>query len=115
MKDPRRVASGRIGALKLHGTYDSRAIASVARDGILAKFRAEAAAVASARGEEVSPEELDRRARYLRRSHMALMAYERERDRRKARAEKSTAIVSTSTAVEEVYAGAESTDLPTAV
>jgi len=84
VKDPRRVTTGRIGALKLHGLYDSRDLTRNARSSFLLRFRNQAVAVAEERGETVSNDELDRRALYLRRSHMAAMAYERERDRRKA-------------------------------
>lgn len=108
-KDPVRVATGRIGALKLHGLHDSRALTTNARSAFLRRFRDQAAAAARACGEDISDEELDRRAVYLRRAHMASMAYKREKGRKV-----KTAAASTSAAVQEA-AGGSSTDLPEAV
>ena len=90
MKDPVRVATGRIGALKLHGTYDSRQLTANARSAFLARFRDQAAAAAAARGEQISDEELDRRAASLRQHHFALMAYKREKARKKKAAGAAT-------------------------
>lgn len=109
-KDPRRVATGRIGALKLHGLYDSRILTANARSAALRVFRDQAAAAANARGEKVSDEELDRRALYLRRSHMAAMAYTREKGRKN-----KTAAGIAAAAVSKEVAGGSSTSLPQAV
>jgi hypothetical protein len=108
-KDPRRVVTGRIGALKLHGSHDGRALTKNGRAAFLEKFRAEAAATAAARGEQITDEELDRRAGYLRQHHFALMAYNREKARKS-----KTATGIAAAAVKEV-AGGSSTDLPEAV
>jgi hypothetical protein len=85
-KDPHHVAIGRLGALKLHGSHDGRTLTTNARAAFLRKFRAEAAATAAARGEQITDEELERRAGYLRQHHFALMAFNREKARRKKKA-----------------------------
>ncbi|HEV2413625.1 MAG TPA: hypothetical protein VGX27_02385 [Candidatus Dormibacteraeota bacterium] len=82
-KDPVKVALGRIGAMKLHGLHDAKALTANAHSGFFKKFRDQAAAAAAARGEQVTDEELDRRAIYLRASHMQLLAYNREKARKK--------------------------------
>jgi hypothetical protein len=81
-KDPQRVAIGRIGALRLHGLHDGRTLTTNGRAAFLRRFRDEAAAAAAARGEEITDEELERRAGYLRQHYFALMAYNREKARK---------------------------------
>lgn len=100
-KDPRRVVTGRIGALRLHGLHDGRTLTTNGRTAFLRRFRDEAAAAAAARGEEITDEELERRAGYLRQHHFALMAYNRE----KARKNKKTARADETPAVTEVAGG----------
>jgi hypothetical protein len=108
-KDPHHVAIGRLGALKLHGSHDGRALTTNGRAAFLEKFRAEAAATAAARGEQITDEELERRAGYLRQHYFALMAYRREKARKK-----KTAGAITSPAVSQEVAGGTSTDAPAA-
>jgi hypothetical protein len=111
-KDPRRVAAGRIGALRLHGLHDSAQLTKVARAGIIRKFRAEAAAAAAARGERPTDEELDRRALSLRKAHMTKLAYKREEAKRR---KKKTAGGGSPAVLEEVAGAGTTAALPEAV
>lgn len=86
-KDPTRVATGRIGAYKLHGLHDSKALTKKANAAFMEKFRREAREAAEARGEKLTEVELERRAVSLRRSHMAALAWAREQARKKKAAD----------------------------
>lgn len=66
--------AGRYGGLRLHATTDSALVAARARAGILTKFAREAVAEAEGRGESLTAVEIDRRARFARRAHMARLA-----------------------------------------
>lgn len=107
MKDPVRVATGRIGALRLHGLHDGRALTTKGRAAFLKKFSDEALAADPALAvalaspvdvkREAAEKELERRAGYLRQGYFSLMAYRREQAR-----QKKTAGANTSPAVQEV-------------
>jgi hypothetical protein len=106
MKDPVRVKLGKLGALRLHGLYDSKLLTANARAGFARRFRDEAVATAAARGEAVTDQELDRRASYLLQHHMALMAYNREQKRGRKKVRKARAArPDTSVLATEVEAG----------
>jgi hypothetical protein len=72
-KDPRFVASGRLGALVMHSRNDGLAVTAVARSKREQQYLDQVRAEASARGEKLSTAELERRAGYLRKAHMARM------------------------------------------
>ncbi len=87
-KDPVRVRIGAIGAHVRLSHSDPRAITEPAREGLLDRFRREVRERAEVLGEELSPEEVTRRARHARQAHMLLLAHNRERARRLARENK---------------------------
>jgi hypothetical protein len=95
VKDPDRVTTGRIGAYRLHGLYDSKKLTTNARAGFLGRFRDEARAAAEARGEQLDEKELERRAISLRKSYMQRLAREREKRRAARKAKSSSAPPST--------------------
>ncbi len=100
MKDPAHVAAGRIGALRLHGTHDSRQLTTNGRAAFLRKFRdqvlAADAALASALASpddtkrQAAEKEVERRSAYLRQHHFALMAYNREKARKARKNKKAS-------------------------
>lgn len=66
---------GRIGALRLHATHDSRVVTAPARAAFLGKFRTKVIAEAAARGQGALDEpEIERRAALLRRAHMSRLS-----------------------------------------
>jgi hypothetical protein len=58
-------------------------VTAPARAAFLSGFRKQAAEIAAARGETLTPEEIDRRAEHLKKAHFQRMAFEREKARRK--------------------------------
>lgn len=89
-KDPVAVTSGRLGAYISHSRHDGRAITAAARAKAAARFRDQARAEADERGEQLTEEELDRRARMLRKAFAVRMALRSvmARQAKKKRAEK---------------------------
>ncbi len=71
MKDPAHVAAGRIGALRLHGTHDSRQLTDDTK-------------------RQAAEKEVERRSAYLRQHHFALMAYNREKARKARKNKKAS-------------------------
>jgi len=72
-KDPVAVASGRLGAFVVNSRYGGLAQNAVARAKREQQFLDQARAEAEARGETLTPTELERRAGYLRKAHLARM------------------------------------------
>lgn len=67
-----RSQRARVGALALHATGGTTVRAAV--EGRFARFRAQVVAAAAARGETLTPEEIERRALFARRADMARLA-----------------------------------------
>jgi hypothetical protein len=72
-KDPVAVASGRLGAFVVNSRYGGLAQNAVARAKREQQFLDQARVEAGARGETLTPTELERRAGYLRKAHLARM------------------------------------------
>jgi predicted Zn-dependent peptidase len=73
-KDPLAVQYGRLGAYISHSRHDGRAITAAARAKAAARFLDQARAEAEERGEKLTEEELERRARMLRKAFAVRMA-----------------------------------------
>ena len=65
VKDPAKVYAGRLGALKLHATHDSREVSAPARAAFLARFDREVDPDGI-----LPPAERARRAEYAKRAYM---------------------------------------------
>jgi hypothetical protein len=83
-KDPNiRTLAGRIGGHAVHARHGSDNIAARARSGLDAKFVREVEEASAARGEHLSPEELERRVTSARRAYSACLALRSAQARRK--------------------------------
>jgi hypothetical protein len=66
-----------------HGRHNARKTTAKARAKFLGQFEQEALEVATANGEELTPEELAKRAAHLRKAHMLRLALASAKARRK--------------------------------
>jgi hypothetical protein len=79
-----RSLRAKLAAHAMHGRNDSRRVNAAARAKFLGQFEQEALDAAAANGEELTPEELAKRAAHLRKAHMLRLALASAKARRKA-------------------------------
>jgi hypothetical protein len=73
----------RLGAHAMHAKHDSRETSQPARDAFLRRFEVEVIEAAQAKGEDLDPIELHRRAQHALKAHVTRLALKSAQARRK--------------------------------